>query len=66
MDYRARWKEIEIKLSKGCTLKARLGDEKLVKYQIQQNNQWINLLNYITKNNLVKDIKILRWAAHDS
>lgn len=42
MDYRARWKEIEIKFSKGCPLQARLGDKKLVKYQIQQNNQYNN------------------------
>lgn len=69
-DYQARWKEIEMNLSADCPLQARLGDKKLIKNLIQQDNQWINLplklwLNFITKYKLWKEVKILRWAPHD-
>lgn len=69
-EYHARWKDIEMRISRNCPMQARLGDKRRIKEQMQQDNQWINLtlkvwLNFVTKYNLQEVIKVLRWPAYD-
>lgn len=70
--YQARWKEIETETEalKDFPIQASLGDVRLIKKQINQGNQWINLplklwSQFLNKNDWNEEARILRWCAYD-
>ncbi len=71
LNYKARWKEIEENISGVVPIQARLGDKGLTKNLMVTDNRWINLSlktwsNFITKNDLHEEAKILKWCCYDS
>lgn len=68
-DYKARWKEIEENISGTMPIQARIGDKRLIKCLMDTGNKWINLslktwLNVITRNDMLQEVKILKWCCY--
>lgn len=69
-DYKARWKEIEENISGTIPIQARIGNKRLITCLMETGNKWINLslktwLNVITRNNMLEEVKILKWCCYD-
>lgn len=66
-EYKSRWKE---NTAGTVTIQASLGDKRLIKKLMETGNKWIHLTlkiwwNVITSNNMIEDVKIMRWCCYN-
>ena len=65
-DYKAKWKEIEENISGTMPIQARIGHKRLIKCLVETGNKWVKTwLNVITRNDMLEELKILKWCCYD-